>query len=125
MKKDLNQIAKIEKAVKDKYGHEAIQNPRQFWSAEKEEKYLEDLREFYSPSTRPRVKNQETKEGFIIRDNKLAAPRISNHCPVCARVSFKASDDLYMKKFDCCELCYVKYVTGREERWKNGWRPKS
>ena len=26
--KDLNKIAKIEKAIKDKYGEEAIQNPK-------------------------------------------------------------------------------------------------
>ena len=34
-KKDLNEIAKIEKAIKKKYGSEAIQNPKANWNKEK------------------------------------------------------------------------------------------
>ena len=37
--RDLNEIAKIEKAIKDKYGTEAIQNPKGSWSEEKEKRY--------------------------------------------------------------------------------------
>ena len=52
MKKDLNEIAKIEKAIKEKYGEEAIQNPKGSWSKEKEDKYLEELKAFYKRSAR-------------------------------------------------------------------------
>jgi len=50
MKKDLdyNEIAKYEKAIKDKYGTEAIQNPKKLWDEDKEKAYLEDLKKFYN-----------------------------------------------------------------------------
>ena len=44
-KKDLNYIAKVEKAIAKKYGDIAIQNPASFWNEEKEKKYLEQLKE--------------------------------------------------------------------------------
>ena len=50
--KDFNKIAKIEKAIKDKYGEEAIKNPKSSWSKEKEEKYLAELKEFYKKTSR-------------------------------------------------------------------------
>ena len=33
--KDVNYIAKLEKAIAEKYGQEAIDNPRKFWDKEK------------------------------------------------------------------------------------------
>jgi len=47
MKKDLNQIAAIEKAIKQKYGEEAIQNPKANWDEAKEKEYLEQLKKQY------------------------------------------------------------------------------
>ena len=35
-KKDVNEIAAIEKAISEKYGSEAIQNPKANWDEEKE-----------------------------------------------------------------------------------------
>ena len=49
--KDLNQIAKIEKAIADKYGEDAITNPKAFWDENKEKEYLEQMKEFYSKSS--------------------------------------------------------------------------
>ena len=43
MKKDLNQIAKIEKAMSKKFGKESIVNPKSGWNDEKEKQYLQDL----------------------------------------------------------------------------------
>ena len=43
MKKDLNKIAYVEKAIAKKFGKEAIVNPKSNWTDEKEEEYLEDL----------------------------------------------------------------------------------
>ena len=42
--KDQNYVAKIEKAIKDKYGEKAIHNPRSGWDKEKEEEYLRELK---------------------------------------------------------------------------------
>jgi len=41
--KDFNYIARVEKAIKEKYGLDAIVNPKSGWDREKEEKYLEHL----------------------------------------------------------------------------------
>ena len=48
MKKDLNQIAKIEKAMSKNFGEESIVNPKSGWDDEKEKQYLEHLKTFYS-----------------------------------------------------------------------------
>ena len=40
MDKDLNRIAAIEKAIKEKYGDAAVVHPRAEWNDEKEKKYL-------------------------------------------------------------------------------------
>ena len=121
-KKDLNEIAKIEKAIKEKYGEEAIQNPKGSWDQEKEQKYLEDLKEFYN--TKSRQKKTEEANGFVVKTKKTEN-KTDRNCPVCNAYSFSGQDDLYMTKFDCCFQCYVNYVEGREERWKTGWRPNN
>ena len=48
MKKDLNEIAKIEKAISKKFGKESIINPKSGWDDDKEKQYLENLKQFYS-----------------------------------------------------------------------------
>lgn len=121
-KRDLNEIAKIEKAIKDKYGEEAIKNPNGSWDKEKEEKYLNELKNFYQRSSRKRT--TEEAAGFVVK-NKKSKNQVDRTCPVCRSYSFSARDDLYMVKFDCCFNCYIQYVEGREERWKSGWRPNN
>lgn len=120
--KDLNKIAKIEKAIKEKYGPEAIQNPKGSWNKEKEEKYLESLKQFYLKNKKE--SKIEEKEGFLLKDRKQKN-KTSRVCPVCSSYSFSADDDVYMTKYQCCFNCYIQYVEGREERWNSGWRPKS
>ena len=119
---DLNEIAKIEKAIKEKYGEEAIQNPKGSWDKEKEAKYLEDLKAFHERP--PREKTTEELSGFLVKAKKTREA-VDRTCPVCSSYSFSKSDDLYMTKFNCCFNCYIQYVEGREERWKSGWRPNN
>ena len=45
--KDLDKIVAIEKAIAQKYGDEAIQNPRANWDEIKEREYLEQMQELY------------------------------------------------------------------------------
>ena len=119
-KKNLNDIAKIEKAIKEKYGSDAIQNPKGSWSREKEEKFLKDLKSFYSSNKRKKQITEQ--EGFTLKDKKTKSAT-DRTCPVCNSYSFSEVDDVYMVKFDCCFDCYIQYVEGRQERWKSGWRP--
>ena len=122
-KKDLNEIAKIEKAIKEKYGDEAIQNPKRDWDEKKEKKYLEDLKAFHKRPRRSR--KTEEIEGVIVKDRKTSN-EVDRSCPVCGSYSFSSQDDLYMTKFECCFKCYIQYIEGgREERWKSGWRPNN
>lgn len=120
--KDFNKIAKIEKAIKDKYGEEAIKNPKSSWSKEKEEKYLAELKEFYKKTSR---KNHTEVIGDIKIKKKKSSHSVERSCPVCGSYSFSLNDDIYMIKFNCCFNCYIQYIEGREERWKSGWRPNN
>jgi hypothetical protein len=121
-KRDLNEIAKIEKAIKEKYGEEAIQNPKGSWDKEKEAKYLEQLKHFYENGARSKQTKQAN--GFIIKSKKTNK-KTERQCPVCSKYSFSANDDVYMAKFQCCYDCYIQHVIDREERWKSGWRPNN
>ena len=120
--KDLNEIAKIEKAIKEKYGEEAIQNPKGSWDKQKEIKYLEELKAFHEKSSR---KKTTKVVGNIKIKTKKTKYETQRTCPVCKSYSFSSRDDLYMTKFQCCFDCYIQHVEGREERWKSGWRPNN
>jgi len=121
-KKDLNEIARLEKAIKEKYGEEAIQNPKKGWDKEKEKKYLEELKSFHEKSQR-QTKIQEV-EGFLIKQRKSQHPE-ERTCPICSSYSSSLNDDVYMTKFYCCYKCFIQYVEGREARWNSGWRPNN
>ena len=118
---DFNEIAKYEKAIKAKYGNEAIQNPKKNWDEDKENKYVEELKTFYKASSRK--KKRQEASGFEVI-HKKSSKQIERTCPVCSTYSMTSKDDLYMNKFQCCFDCYIQYVEGREERWKTGWRPE-
>jgi len=120
MSKDYNKIAKYEKAIKDKYGDDAIQNPKKLWDEEKEKSYLKDLKKFHKKENVEKQRN--AKDGFDVIQKKeiVSSPR---NCPVCGDYSVSTRDDLYMVKFECCFNCYVQHVEHREERWNSGWRP--
>jgi hypothetical protein len=117
--KDLNYIAGLEKAIKQKYGEEAVQNPSSNWTPEKEKEYLQQLKENkIKEMTSDRV---EEREGFLF-SAKLIKKDSKNVCDVCSNI-LKQQDMLYETKYECCRNCYIQYVEHREERWKQGWRP--
>jgi len=124
MSKDKQEyIAKLEKAISQKYGNEAINNPRRFWDEDKEKEYIvqsqEEQRKFAKLSeTRDKVE----QDGFLI-NKKLLNKDTNRSCPVCNKYSFDARNELYMNKFECCWKCYIQWIEGREERWTSGWRP--
>jgi len=123
VKKDLDYVVRLEKAIKQKYGAEAIQNPKSNWDPEKEKEYLEQLKLI---DQKQRLKEEETQkveiDGFLV-SKKLINRDSNRNCPVCEKYSFKVQDDMYMLKYECCEKCYIQYVENREERWLKGWRP--
>ena len=121
--KDYNYIAKVEQAIEDKYGEEAIQNPKANWSEEKEKEYLDQIKKIQQKQRKiSEAKDKVEVNGFFI-SKKLLNKDSQRLCSVCETYSFDKKDDLYMNKFDCCFKCYIQWVEGREERWQAGWRP--
>ena len=120
MSKDPNYAAKVEKAIAQKYGKEAIVNPKSEWDNDKEKEYLEELKTNYRQS---KAESERVDLDGVLISEKLLNRESERSCPTCNTYSFKSVDDLYMTKFDCCFKCYIQYVEGREERWKLGWRP--
>jgi len=123
MEKDLNKIAYIEKAIAKKFGKETIVNPQSNWTDEKEEEYLQHLKEFYSKQRQKAdISEKIEEEGFLLSKN-LISKESKRVCPICSEYSFNMKDDLYMNKFECCWKCYIQWIEDREERWATGWRP--
>ena len=118
-KKDFNWVVKIEKAIAEKYGDIAVQNPRSFWNEKKEASYLEQIKQRYKKDNRQRETSEKiNKDGFFL-SKKLLTRDEDRVCPTCFEYSFSLKDDLYMNKYDCCWKCYMYFVAGREERWEN------
>ena len=125
MKHDPNYIAGVEKAIKDKYGEEAIVNPKSNWDDSKEEEYLSELKKIQAKDRESYYKQEVIdNNGFLITKKLIKRDDVERTCPVCVKYSFDTKDDIYMKKLDCCYSCYIQYVEGREERWQSGWRPQ-
>ena len=118
--KDPDYIAKLEKAIADKYGKETIAHPKADWDDQKEMEYLNELKTNYR-----RLNEEQEKEEVngVLISKELLNKKTNRSCPTCNSYSFKSRDDLYMTKFGCCFNCYIQFVEGREERWATGWRP--
>jgi len=123
MNNDPNYIVKVEQAIVKKYGEEAIQNPKAEWDEEKEKVYLEQMRELYKKQKKNDEANDKVELNGIKVSRKLLNRESKTGCPVCGSFSHSTRDDVSLVKFDCCYKCYIKWVEGREERWKEGWRP--
>ena len=122
-KKDLNKIAAIEKAIKQKYGDKAIINPNSNWNKTKEQRYNNQLKELAKKQAKQDQQKQKVeKEGFFV-SKQLLTREESRACPVCEIYSFDTKVDIYFRKFECCYKCYVKWIEDREGRWESGWRP--
>ena len=123
MSEDPNRIAAFEKAISDKYGDDAIQNPKANWDEEKEKEYLAQMKELYQKVN----KNDQWQEKIDLNGIKVSKKLFNRdsikYCPVCGSFARTAKDDVYLIKFDCCNNCYIQYVEDREERWLTGWRP--
>jgi|TARA_R110000823_G_scaffold190447_2_gene322107 hypothetical protein len=123
--KDLNYIAGLEKAIKKKYGAEAVENPAKHWDKDKEKNYIEQLEEFVEKQKKFEQEHDvENVDGVLVSRKLLNKEGIFN-CPVCLNKLKTINDDIYYTKFDCCEKCYINYVEHREKRWLDGWRPKN
>ena len=85
MKDNHDQIAAIEKAIKEKYGSDAITNPKSFWDENKEKEYLQQMKEFYSKTS----KNSEWEDKIDVNGIKVSKKLLNKehrkNCPVCGK----------------------------------------
>ena len=124
-KQDPDYVAALEKEIKKKYGSEAIENPAKHWSQQKEDLYLEDLKEFVKKQERYEQDHDlENVDGVLVSRKLLNKEAIVN-CSQCKKKIKTLDDEVFLAKFDCCFNCYIQFVEGREERWLKGWRPKN
>jgi hypothetical protein len=123
---ELNTIAKIEKAIVEKYGREALYDPVGNWNPEKEKKYLEEIKQLSTKERKIALKTIRQYEinGVLVEDGLYIKENVERVCPECEEYSFDSKDDIYMKRYSCCQKCYYQWVDGREERWLSGWRPR-
>ena len=123
MKKDLNYVAALEKAITEKYGEIATINPKSLWNEDKEKEYLQQSKEkLKKESILEDSADNIDLEGILIPKRLINSVQKRN-CQYCNTYSFNREDDLYFSKYDACHKCYVKYIEDREDRWKSGWRP--
>jgi|TARA_R110002012_G_scaffold249455_1_gene427028 hypothetical protein len=123
--KDYDKIAAAEKAIKEKYGEEAVTNPRSNWDEEKEKEYLEQMKELYRRNNNKREWQEKIDVNGVKISKKLLNRESLKNCLVCGAFPKSVRDDVSLIKFDCCSKCYIQYVEDREERWLKGWRPNN
>ena len=71
MKKDLNYIAGLEKAVKEKYGEEAIANPKANWDEQREEEYKQQIEERIKKDRKHDEKLEKIEVNGVLISKKL------------------------------------------------------
>ena len=119
-KKDFDTIAALEKAISEKYGQEAIEDPRTLWTEDKEDEYLEQLNKISKRLERISSELEKVEfNGFFVTKKLLNREKNGRVCPSCETYSFDKRDDLYMNRFECCFSCYIKNIEGRENETKN------
>ncbi len=118
MKRDLNEIAAIERAIEEKYGREATVNPAGNWDPEKEKKYIEDVK-----LARKKEADSERSQEFldlegVLIPKKLINKNTSRECNFCKKYSFNRDDDVFLTKYSSCTSCYIQHIEGREHKWQ-------
>jgi hypothetical protein len=83
MNKDPDKIAAVEKAIAEKYGKEAIQNPKGNWDEDKEKEYLKQSKEFYKKKSRNEEWQEKVDVNGIKISKKLLTRESLKNCPVC------------------------------------------
>ena len=75
--KDPDQLIQVEKAIQEKYGDEAIQNPKANWDTEKEKEYLQQIKKI-ARSEKPKEK---IEVDGVLMPKKLFTKESERTCP--------------------------------------------
>jgi hypothetical protein len=110
MKLEFNKIAELERAIEKKYGKIATKNPASFWNKDKEEEYLEQLRE----QILQEEEHEQIKINGVLVTEKLFNRGNIQVCSRCDKQCLSLNDDLFYVKYEMCERCFYLYKDGRE-----------
>lgn len=105
----IDDVAKIQKAIKERYGDIAIANYKSFWDEELEKKYLEEIKEEYDQEER----DSYIEDGDVIINSKLFNRRSINECEICSKYCSSFLDSFSYYKFNVCNKCYIINLEGR------------
>lgn len=122
-KKTIEYLGKLEKAIADKYGEEAITNPRSLWDEEKEKDYIEQAKENAEKYYKSDEEEDVIEKDGIFISKKLLNKSNAKSCPICDKYLADIKDSVFLLKWECCHNCFIQWVEDREDRWKTGWRP--
>ena len=103
--KDLNYIVNIEKAIQDRWGDAAVENPASHWDDKKEKEYLKQLRERIQNEGPP--SSTKEHEGILVT-SKLFNNRRVDRCPKCDTYKLSKRDKVLVKKVGHCQHCEWK-----------------
>lgn len=109
MSKDPNYLAKVEKAIAEKYGNIATQNPAHFWNEEKEKLYIAETKEI-AKEQQKEDDLQEIQGGEVLIKGKLfnTTSKDDKICPNCKNYLLSVLDLVHMNKFKMCQVCHIR-----------------
>ena len=124
LKRDIEYVSKIEKAIKDKYGEDATINPSSLWNEEKEKQYMEQVRENAEKYYNIEDETSIIEDNGVLLSKKLLSKSNATTCPVCSKYMPDIKDTVYINKWGACFSCFIEHIEDREQRWQSGWRPE-
>ena len=96
--KDWDYVARLEKAIEQKYGKETVKNPNSSWDDAKEKEYLEQLKKLADKDIIIEQQQEMIEvDGFLVPKKLLNRDKTKN-CPVCGSYLKTIKDDIYMAK---------------------------
>jgi len=115
MKRDWNDIAALEQLMEKKFGKESTIDPRSNWNPIKEKEYIQQTKDNYKREIEQEQQEQKLFDGFSLK-GKLFSSGLNYFCTKCEKHSTNPDDDVYLNKYKCCYICYIKHYEGK----KNG-----
>ena len=85
--KNPDKIAAFEKAIKNKYGYDAIQNPNANWDEEKEREYIESSKKFQTKVSKYNEDNDLVETDGFLMPKRLLNSESNRTCPTCSTLS--------------------------------------
>ena len=116
---DEKTLKKIEAAIIERHGEDAVQDPADFWTTEQEERYKEQYKRRKNEEDREerckQAENVYIAKKLITQESK--ADILFRKCKKCNNESKRdIDDDTCFTKYDCCYKCYIRNIEPIEQR---------